>query len=629
MTRPNLDRLILGWRGPVLAAAVALAAGLPGLLMTPVLDRTEARVVQVSARMLDRGDWVDTHYADEDRLRTAPGLHWLQAASTAVFSDVQDRDIRPYRLPSLLGAMLAAWACAWGAGALFGARAGFLAGALLGASFLMSTLAGVAQPSALMAGLVILSLAALGRLYVLAREGEAEASASGGPPPPLPRTFKLMAWGGLAGSILVGGLGGLVVIGLTLIALGVMDRRWRWMGRLGWLGGLCLIVVVVGPWIIAATVSTDGRIWSQLIQNNALARIIDGRAEWGLPGRHLLLAPLLLFPATLLAPAALAAGLTRRTEPGVRFALAWLIPAWILFELAPDLMWHQPLPLYAAAAWLGSAALVRPMGRFARWGGALLAAVGGLYMTGAVLYALSEFGGEAARAWATPTIGLTLGAAAIGGFLLYHRMAVTAALVSIGLGLLAHAGLAGLARNLEPLWVSPRLDAAMTEAGLHPVAGRYRGPVSVVGYDQPSVAFLFAGAAQSAGPQDAARAVLDRRPAVVEERQDPAFRAALARLGGEARAEGRVEGVNYATGDRVVLTLYRPLTRPPSTRREAARVAPEPTPSAPQETPAVPPSGGAETQTPPPPEPFPEPREPDTPTSPPPSQPPFAAEPDQ
>ena len=575
MERPDLDRLIQGWRGALLAALVALLAGLPGLLMTPVLDRTEARTVQVSARMLDQGDWVDTRYDEEDRLRTAAGLHWLQAASTAAFSDVEDRDVRPYRLPSLLGAMLAAWACAWGAGALFGARAGFLAGALLGSSFLMSTLAGVAQPSALAAGFIVLSLAALGRLYVLAREGEAEASASGGAPPRLPRRLKLMAWGGLAGSILVGGLGGLVVIGLTLIALGVMDRRWRWMGRIGWLGGLCLLAVVIGPWIIAATVSTDGRMWNDLLEDNILTRMVQGRADWGLPGRHLLLAPLLLFPATLLVPAALATGLTRRVEPGVRFAVAWLVPSWILFELAPDLMWHQPLPLYAAAAWLASAALVRPMGRFARWGGAALAGLGGLYMLGASLYALSEFGGEASQAWATPTIGLTLAAAAIGGFLLYHRMAVTAALVSIALGVLAHASLAGLMRNLEPLWVSPRLDAAMVEAGLHPVEGRYRGPVAVVGYDQPSVMFLFAGAARSVTPEEAARAILERRPAVIEDREDADFRAALSRLGAEVRAEGQVEGVNYANGDRVSLTLYRPIVRAPSPRREAARPAEE------------------------------------------------------
>ena len=36
-----------------------------------------------------------------------------------------------------------------------------------------------------------------------------------------------------------------------------------------------------------------------------------------------------------------------------------------------------------------------------------------------------------------------------------------------------------------------------------------------------------------------------------------------------------MEGVNYATGDRVRLTLYRPIVREPSPRREAARPAEE------------------------------------------------------
>ncbi|MFN4295348.1 MAG: glycosyltransferase family 39 protein [Brevundimonas sp.] len=577
MQRPDLDRLILGWRGPVLAALIALIAGLPGLIMTPVLDRTEARTAQVSARMLDRGDWIDTRADDQDRLRTAAGLHWLQAVSAALTSDVQDRNIRPYRLPSLLGAMLAAWACAWGAAALFGARAGFLAGALLGGAFLMSTLAGVAQANALLAGLITLAMAALARLYVLAREGEAEASASGGPPPRLPRPLKLIVWGALGAAILVGGLTAPLVVGLALVTLGLMDGRWGWMGRLGWLSGLPLLALIVGPWAIAATVSTDGEVWRQALNDNIMARIVRGEASWGVPGRHLLLAPLLLFPATLMLPAALVTGLTRRAEPGVRFAVAWLVPAWLLFEVAPDPMWHQTLPLYGAVTWLAAAALTRPLGRVSRWAGTALAVLGGVYVLGATLYALSEFGGEASQAWATPTIGLTLAAAAIGGFLLYHRMGVTAVLISLALGILAHASLAGLMRNLEPLWVSPRLKAAMIETGLHPVEGRLPGPVAVTGYSQPSVLFLFGPAARFTDEAGAAAAIAAGRPAVVEARQEANFRAALGRLGAEARAEDRVEGVNYANGDRVELILYRPAPRPAPVRRPARPEAePEP-----------------------------------------------------
>jgi 4-amino-4-deoxy-L-arabinose transferase-like glycosyltransferase len=566
MQRPDLDRLILGWRGPALAALIALIAGLPGLIMTPVLDRTEARTAQVSARMLERGDWIDTRADEQDRIRTAAGLHWLQAAATALTSDVQDRDIRPYRLPSLLGAMLAAWACAWGASVLFGARAGFLAGALLGGTFLMSTLAGVAQANALLAGLITLMMAALARLYVLAREGEAEASASGGAPPRLPRPLKLVVWGALGGAILVGGLAAPLVVGLALVTLGLMDRRWAWMGRLGWLSGLPLLALILGP---------DGEVWRHALADNILARTLRGEADWGLPGRHLLLAPLLLFPVTLMLPAALETGLTRRAEPGVRFAVAWLVPAWTLFELAPDPMWHQTLPLYGAVAWLAASALTRPLSRLSRWAGTALAGLGGVYVMGAALFALSEFGGEASQAWATPTIGLTLAAAAIGGFLLYHRMGVTAVLISLALGILAHASLAGVMRNLEPLWVSPRLKAAMIETGLHPVAGRLPGPVAVAGYNQPSVLFLFGSAARMTDEAGAAAAIAAGRPAVVEARHDTDFRAALNRLGVEARAEDRVEGVNYANGDRVELILYGPAPRPVPARRPA-RSAPAP-----------------------------------------------------
>ena len=54
---PNLDvdRLIQGWRGPLIAAFIALIAGLPAVFSLPPLDRDEARFAQASAQMMDRG----------------------------------------------------------------------------------------------------------------------------------------------------------------------------------------------------------------------------------------------------------------------------------------------------------------------------------------------------------------------------------------------------------------------------------------------------------------------------------------------------------------------------------------------------------------------------------------------
>src|ERR1700760_1465672 len=108
----TLDELIArasrGWRGPALAAFVALVAGLPGLLAVPPLDRDESRFAQATAQMLEDGDFVVIRFQDAPRFKKPVGIHWLQALSVKAFSKPEARKIWAYRLPSLLGAMLAA-----------------------------------------------------------------------------------------------------------------------------------------------------------------------------------------------------------------------------------------------------------------------------------------------------------------------------------------------------------------------------------------------------------------------------------------------------------------------------------------------------------------------------------------
>ncbi len=547
MTRPNLDRLVEGWRGPLLAALVALLAGLPGLLLLPPLDRDEARFAQVTAQMLETGDFIDLRFQDQGHYRKPAGVHWLQAMAVSAVSEVEARDIRPYRLPSLLGAMLAAWACAWGGAALFGARAGFLAGAMLGATFLLSTLAGIATTDAVLAGAITLAMAALGRIYVAASGGMSAT-----------RPIKLAFWLGLAVSILIKGPVGPLVAGLTLVSLGVWDRRWAWMKDLGWGWGLVIVGLVAAPWAFAITVTTDGAFWGESIGADILAKLWPGRGDWGLPGQYLLLAPLLFFPATLLLPAALGAGWTRRAEPAIRFAVCWLVPCWLLFEIVPTKLWHYVLPLFGALAWLAAAAATRPMDRWSLRLGVVLSLLGGLLVAVFTLYGLGEYGTASAQTWASLAIGLALVGAAVSGFLLANRVAVSALLTAMAFGLIAHAGLAGVIRQLQPLWVSPRLDRALMSTELHPRAGQLAGPVAVAGYYEPSVVFLTGTETELTDAAGAARAVREGRPAVVDRSLEAPFREALARDGGDARAVGTVEGRNYSNGDRVALTLYRP-----------------------------------------------------------------------
>ncbi len=547
MKSTDLDRYIAGWRGPLLAALVALLAGLPALMLLPPLDRDESRYAQATSQMLETGDFVDIRFQDDPRWKKPVGIYWMQAAAVAITSSVENRDIAPYRIPSILGAMLAAAACAWAGAAMFGQRAGFLAGAILGASFLLSTEAGIAKTDAMLCGAVTLAMAGLARIYLASRAGE------------LPiRPHKLMFWLGLGLSILIKGPIGLIVVAPAMIALSLWDRDFSWLKRLGWGWGLPLVALIVGPWAIAITIATDGGFWTEAIGGDLAPKLAGGDEGHGVPpGLYLLLAPLLFFPATLLLPAALSAGWHRRTEPAIRFLICWLVPAWLIFELTPTKLAHYTLPTFGALALLAAAALTRPIGKASRYAGAgLTIAVGALLAVSSVLL-LTEYGRSTAQTWATMTIVFAILTGLIGAFLMLHRAAMTAVIASIALGVVAHGALAGTLRQLRPLSVAPQLEKVLLAANLHPRQGR-AGPIAVTGFHEPSLVFLTGRNTELTDGAGAARALAEGRPVIVEARDADAFREAAAQLGVTGRSVGVVNGHNYSKGDDVSLTVYAP-----------------------------------------------------------------------
>ena len=543
----ELARLSRGWRGPVVAALLALAAGLPGLLAVPPLDRDESRFAQATAQMLESGDFVVIHYQDAPRFKKPVGIHWLQALSVSLVSSPEARQIWAYRIPSLLGAMLAAAACAWGAGAFFGAEGGLLAGAMLGATFLLSTEAQIAKTDAVLCGTTVLAMAALGRIY---------AESHGGPP--AGKRAWLFFWIGLAAATLVKGPIAPLIVGYTLAGLVIADRKAAWLGRLNWPWGLILFAAIVGPWAAAVTVATDGGFWSAAFSGDMAPKLTGGQESHGaLPGYHLLLAPLLMFPMTLLLPAAALAAWRRRGEAGVRFALVWLIPGWILFEAMPTKLAHYPLPLYPAVAWLAAAALAGPLGVRVRWTGAALATLAGFALAGGALYLAGRFG----DAWDAPaaavTAALLAGAGLAGGVLMVRREPKSAAVAALALGLAGHAALAAaLLPGLSPLWLSDRAEHAMEKAELLPRQGKADAPIAVAGYAEPSLVFALGTPTELDGAVEAAQAIAEHRPALVEAREDAAFRTALARARVRARLVDTVSGLDYSNGQTQTLRLY-------------------------------------------------------------------------
>jgi 4-amino-4-deoxy-L-arabinose transferase-like glycosyltransferase len=550
----ELARLSRGWRGPALAAAIAFVAGLPGMIAVPPLDRDESRFAQATAQMLESRDFVVIRYQDQPRFKKPVGIHWLQAASVSLFSNPEDREIWAYRIPSLLGAMLAAAACAWGAAAFFGPSAGLLAGAMLGTTFMLSTEALIAKTDAVLCGTTTLAIAALGRLYAEAREG-----------PPAGRRAWLLFWVGLSVGTLDKGPVAPMVAALTIAVLCAMDRKPAWLGRLNWGWGAIILVAICGPWAWAVTVATDGAFWSAALGGDLAPKLAGGQESHGAPpGYYALLSPVLMFPMTLMLPAAAVTAWRRWREPGVRFAIAWLVPTWLVFEALPTKLVHYTLPVYGAVAWLAAAALIQPLGARTRWTGAVLASVFGLLLAGGTFYLVKIYGDASDLPFAIPTAILLAGAGLIGGYLLVHKAPPGAVITAVGLGLAGHAALAaGLAPRLNPLWLSSRVEKVMAKAQLLPEQGIADAPVTVAGYAEPSLVFAIGTQTELAGPEDAAQAIYEHRPAVVEQRQEAAFEKALAVYHAQTHLVGTVKGLDYSDGKKMTLRIFEATANSP------------------------------------------------------------------
>jgi 4-amino-4-deoxy-L-arabinose transferase-like glycosyltransferase len=546
-----VDRFATARRAPFVAAFIALLAALPGLFTLPPTDRDESRFAEASAQMLESGDFTNIMFQDTPRYKKPVGIYWLQAASVEALSSVESRQIWAYRIPSVLGAMLAAGACAWGALAFLKPREAMAAGALLAATLVLSTESTLATTDAALCGAVTLSLAAMGRVYLAARGGE-----------PASRWVGLLFWIGMAAAVLLKGPIGPMVAVLTAVALVIWERKARWLAALTWDWGLIVFCGLVLPWALAITVSTDGGFWGVAVGGDLAPKLFGGQEGHGAPpGYFALLSPVLTFPAVVLLPAALVLGWQGRAEPGVRFALCWLVPSWIVFELVPTKLPHYTLPCFGALAWLMAAALRQPLGGRVRWIGAAIAAAVAVGFAVAAGLAASVFGTQASWIGVALVAAFMIAAAVAALLFTARRQAAKATVWACGFGILGHAMLVGaLAPTLSGIWLSQRVAqdvAAVTAQGVS------KGPTAAAGYAEPSLVFALGAPTQLGSARDAAQAIGEGRLAVVEQKQDGAFRQAIAAGVVSAHIAATVKGLDYSTGHAQVLRLYQPIPAPP------------------------------------------------------------------
>ena len=556
---PRLGRRLLvgptlGWKPYALLTLFCCILFLPGIASLPPLDRDEARFAQATAQMLETRDFVDIRFQDQPRHKKPAGIHWLQAASVTLLSDVAARDIWAYRVPSVIGAW-AAVLLTFALGALlFDRRAAFTAAAMLAASTLLILEAHQAKTDAVLLACVLALMLPLARHYLAAR-GKMGAAGFG---------WSLLFWLALAAGILIKGPIAPLIAVLTLGALAIADRDGKWIKGLGWLWGLPLMLALALPWFLMVGGGDDGGDGFVItaITTDLIPKLLGGQESHGAPPGYYVLTMLLFFwPGVFLAWPAVYRAWRERTDPALRFCLAWLIPAWILMEIIPTKLPHYVLPLYPALALVCARSAIAILDGAAPWydkralwlTGGLWALVG-LILGGAAAYLPLHFGFDSNwHTWFFILFALYLLATTAAA--MKHHV-ITEALENslISGGILTAMVVWLMVSNFSPMWVAERAAQA--------VAGEFKdGPppvTAVAGFSEPSLVFLSGTGTVLTSGGGAAQHLLNEShaAAIVEGREMPAFTQALGGRAADVREAAQVSGINYSKGKPVTLHVF-------------------------------------------------------------------------
>ncbi|HYC15202.1 MAG TPA: glycosyltransferase family 39 protein [Stellaceae bacterium] len=541
----SLGELIRGWRAPALLVVLSLVLFLPGLAALPPTDRDEARFAQATRQMVETQDFVRIRFQDEARNKKPAGIHWLQAASVALFSDAESPAIWPYRVPSVLGA-LAAVLLTFGFGrAWVGREAAFLGAALLASALGLVVEAHLAKTDAVLLATVVAAQGALGEIY---RRGLTGAEA--------PRGWALLFWCAQGAALLIKGPIALLASFLTAAALAFYERRWRWLLGLHFLWGVPLLLLMAGPWFLAIIFATEGAFVTEAGGGDLLAKLLRGQESHGAPpGTYLALVFLSFWPGSIALGMAARRAWHERKDDAIRFLIAWIVPFWIVMEAIPTKLPHYVLPTYPAIALLSARALLeRSAGERWHWLEVLCVALWGLAtlaLAGGVI-ALPNYvlGGAMPVAVLGAAVTLVLAAQFLQS-LRRQRM-------QPWLGIAAAAVLAGTGFG----FVLPALDPIWLSRGVATLVARERlegHPLLAVGYSEPSLVFLMGTATRLTTAEGAAE-LLGKIPSalvLVSDREDAVFRANLGKAGLNVAVVGEVSGINYSNGRHVTLRLYR------------------------------------------------------------------------
>ncbi|WP_419952624.1 ArnT family glycosyltransferase [Methylobacterium sp.] len=557
-----LDRLIEAAsashaRACALLLALCLVCFLPGFVSLQPMDRDEPRFAQASKQMIETGDIVDIRFQGEARHKKPVGIYWVQATvvkgAEALGLDRARTTIALYRVPSLIGALLASLFTYWAALAFLPRRGALVAAALFSACIMISAEARLAKTDALLTACSVAAMGALARVWL----GRITPGRTRGRPD---LTTVLVFWLAMAIGILIKGPMVPLFVGLAAFALSLKERSGRWLMDLRPGLGLGLTLAIVAPWFVAIAWKSGGAFFGEAVGRDMLGKVGGAAEKHGAPpGTYLAVFFATFWPGAAFAALSAPFAVANRRDDAIAFLLAWIVPAWILFEAVPTKLPHYVLPLMPAVAILTLLAVGRGALDPGRRGARVVAALMVLIPVGLTL-------GLVGVAWTfdhvIPVAGLPLllascAAAILAVVLFARRLPERALACAILASALLSPAVFGLTQPvLAALKVSPRL-AALRD-GLPCAAPK----VASLGYREPSLVFLIGTdlAMLNTGAEAAeflagggCRLVFVTEPFLDE------FRRAETRAKDtpvKAAPVGRVSGFNINSGRRIDLSAY-------------------------------------------------------------------------
>ena len=539
----------------LLLALVCVAAFAPGISALPPTDRDESRFIQASKQMAETGDYLDIRFQEVPRYKKPIGIYWLQSAALKLTAADPQTSIWAYRLASLAGGLIAVLAVAWIGAFMFGGGAGLVSGLLTAAVFMLCFEARIAKTDAALLASCIVAQAALAHAYLAGKDGAANRE-------------WIVFWLALGVGILIKGPIAPLLALTTIAALFAFDRDLSWLKRLRPLPGVALLLLVAAPWLIAITLKSGGAFWAEAVGKDMLGKVAEGQESHGAwPGYYALIFPLFIWPLPVIAlKGGLAAISQFKSDPRLRFLLAWHVPWWILVELLPTKLPHYVLPAYPAlmlmAAWrMTTQASQTPAPRWHLWlcrvtaighviatlAVALLAAGLTIYFQGRV-----SLPGIAAAlvALATGWIGLDIGA--VKKWRAPNRVVALASGSALVWALMAQFVLP----SAEAIWPSRQIAAALKSE----TSDCHAPKLVSAGYAEPSLVVLAGTNTLLTDGPGAAAALLGGDKcalAAVTDREMAAFKQSLGSAANALKTIRTFDAINYSKGQRLRISIMQ------------------------------------------------------------------------